>query len=260
MDNELMNRVLPKWPQMIVTGEKLTIEQAMEIIRRTDSFFNYQSGNNRNFIKKAIEVLEIPQDNKSNSDFKRDNGEVDFELYRKYLDSYYEKSNLWKEKWRYIYTEYVKNDWISSSFIKGAHGWCHPDGTIYYDDNVGKYPEVQEIYNEWSLLAKEFPFLKVGITLMDGEECEHNTSPIVSMKIENSVVTLIDPKLENVHKNHETPNHKESIEEILMKRFTNNSFENAISLSTLKEWHDNIFFTITNGIVETLAKQRSYLK
>lgn len=28
-----------KWPQMCVTGEDVTIDQAKDIIRRTDSFF-----------------------------------------------------------------------------------------------------------------------------------------------------------------------------------------------------------------------------
>lgn len=39
MEN-LLDRGLPKWPQMLVTGASVTKEQALEIIRRTDSFFS----------------------------------------------------------------------------------------------------------------------------------------------------------------------------------------------------------------------------
>lgn len=44
---------LPKWPQMIVTGKPVTIDQAKEIIFRTDSFLTssdeFAGGNNREF-------------------------------------------------------------------------------------------------------------------------------------------------------------------------------------------------------------------
>ena len=44
---------LPKWPQMIVTGKRVTVDQAKEIIFRTDSFLSdasdYSGGNARNF-------------------------------------------------------------------------------------------------------------------------------------------------------------------------------------------------------------------
>ncbi len=42
MNANLLNRNLPKWPQMLVTGDSLTIEQAKEIIRRTDRFFEWK--------------------------------------------------------------------------------------------------------------------------------------------------------------------------------------------------------------------------
>lgn len=42
-----------KWPQMLTTGEKLTVDQAKEIIRRTDDFFSslseFSSGNDHNY-------------------------------------------------------------------------------------------------------------------------------------------------------------------------------------------------------------------
>jgi hypothetical protein len=38
-DVTLLDRGLPKWPQMRVEGVPVTLEQAKEIIRRTDTFF-----------------------------------------------------------------------------------------------------------------------------------------------------------------------------------------------------------------------------
>jgi len=242
----LLNRSLPKWPQMVVTGKKLSLEQALEIIRRTDSFFSYQSGNNHAFIKDAQIVLGMPIKKESyDKEFKNRDGSPNYDSYRKYYDQYSEESDNWKERWECIETEYVKNDWISSSFVFGPHGWCNPDGTISYNDNVGKWPSIQEIYDEWTLLAKEFPFLYVGVTLMSGESSEEDTYPVVSMKIENGIVTLVDPKIENVHEKHDIENKvEETMEEKLIKRFSgDNSSENKISFSILKKWYDKVFLS-----------------
>jgi hypothetical protein len=44
---------LPKWPQMIVTGKPVTVENAKDIIFRTDSFLTssdeFSGGNNKEF-------------------------------------------------------------------------------------------------------------------------------------------------------------------------------------------------------------------
>ena len=57
----LLDRGLPKWPQMLVTGASVTKEQALEIIRRTDSFFSYPHGNDHAFVEEAVRLVGFPK-------------------------------------------------------------------------------------------------------------------------------------------------------------------------------------------------------
>ena len=140
----------------------------------------------------------------------------------------------------YIETEYVWNNWVSSCFIGGPHGWCHPDGTIGYSTNVGKWPEVSDVYDDWTKLAEAFPFLEVEATLMSGEDCEIFTEPVVSMLIRNGTVELIDPKERNIHKEFDRPS---PVQAGTMSLFSILCRLNAhpISLEQIRKWADQIF-------------------
>lgn len=182
---------LPKWPQMLVTGVPVTPEQAKEIIRRTDSFFtNWYDGNDEKYVRWVRDTLGMPR-------CERDGGMLK-------LIEYFSLRDAWQERWGCICTEYVHNSWISSPFIYGAHGWCHPDGKIGFIDNVGKWPSGEAVFLDWEIIAKKFPFLDLGITLMSGEQCEDDTLPIVSMRVQNGAVTVIDPRATNVHAQHQS--------------------------------------------------------
>lgn len=171
------NRDLPKWPKMLVTGKPVTVEQAQEIIRRTDSFFGYfGGGNNHKYIARVREALGMSP-SRTLYDSTPEERRVASE-----------KMDTWREEWGYIYTEYVINSWISCNFIFGPHGWCHPDGTIFFADNVGKWPSVREVYEDWNILARHFPFLEVDITLFDGEAGKERIKPVVSMRVREGVV------------------------------------------------------------------------
>lgn len=175
---------LPKWPQMIVRGQPVTVEQAKEIIRRTDrSFQGNVSGNDRETILEIGRRLHMPRS-----------------MYDHSAKTAQDIRDGWKEcvayteLWGSISTEYVRNDWVSSPYLFGPHGWCHPDGTIAFDSNVGKYPGINEIAEEWHAIATAFPFLKLTVTLMDGENCEEGTSPVVTMVVEGGNVTVGPPQ------------------------------------------------------------------
>jgi len=176
-EKRLLDLSLPKWPQMIVTGHPVTVTQAKEIIRRTDSFFvsPYFSGNDKQHQEKLIKLFNIPEQ----------------DIYDK-----------WQKKWKFINTNYVRNDWIACSFIYGPHGWCHPSGAVGFVDNVGKWVHSNDVYEDWKKLARTFPFLNLGVTLMSGESCEEDTSPVISFEIQKGKVRVINPAEENVHKNH----------------------------------------------------------
>lgn len=51
---------LPKWTQCVINGDKITEEQALEIIRRTDSFFFGFDGNNKKFNEIAERICRRP--------------------------------------------------------------------------------------------------------------------------------------------------------------------------------------------------------
>jgi hypothetical protein len=184
-EQELLNVGLPKWPQMYVWGKSVTVDQAKDIILRTDSFltdiYEHSGGNNHRWNEWARTTLG----------------------YQQILDAHkgtdagwripYEVSNKVREEIGYISTEYVHNTWASSSFIYGPYGWCHPDGMIWYQDNVGKWPSTEDIHQEWVDLAAAFQYLDLTATLMSGEGCEDDTKPLVSFRVKDGKCAVIQP-------------------------------------------------------------------
>ena len=180
---ELINQALPKWPQMLVTGKSVTVEQAKEIIFRTDDFLfdtsEYSGGNNHAFNREYQRVAGL--DRYTTSDQK-------------------ELMKNWKKLWRFaelvreragfVGTQYVKNCWASCSFIWGAHGWCSPQGRIHFIDNVGKWPTIREVLDDWQAIAQAFPYLNLVATLMSGEGGDEGTTPIVNIVVKDGTATL----------------------------------------------------------------------
>lgn len=177
----LENCYLPKWPQMVVWGAPVTVEQAKDIILRTDYFLtdicSYGGGNNKRWAAWARTELGFNH------------------LAEDESEGHWRRQGAIQEKLRaaigFVETEYVRNVWAACSFIYGPHGWCHPNGTIWYEDNVGKYPCARVIFEEWQALAKAFPFLDLTVTLFDGESAEDHTSPVVSFRVQGGHVALL---------------------------------------------------------------------
>lgn len=222
---EILSRGLPKWPQMKVKGETIPVDAANEIIRRTDTFFLGWGGNNKRWNKWAWEMLKVPNH--------------DSDIFDNY-DLFCEAKESFKKTWELIETEYVANSWMSSSFIGGPHGWCHPTGRIFYSDNVGKWPSCEDIFNEWKILAGAFPFLKLGVVLMNGESCEDGTSPVCGFIVRNGTVTVVDPKIIDPlfefekDEKHQTENRLD--EKSLFYRFSNPRAEQGIDDRVIINW------------------------
>ena len=198
-DLRLLDRGLPKWPQMLVTGAPLEQEVAMEVIRRTDTFLaDGHGGNDREWAARTARALRLPriEDLGPTTGVGRDGEHVDR------LRTVWERQEAWQEAWGLVRTEYVHNSWMACSFIGGPHGWCHPDGRVGYVDNVGKHPAVAEMARDWVVLAQAFPWLDVGITLMSGEGCEAHAEPVVSFRVRGRDVRLVEPSQEDVHAQH----------------------------------------------------------
>jgi hypothetical protein len=197
---EFFNIGLPKWPAFVVVGKPVTREQAMEILIRTDSLCF--SSNDREFDKELKETLyKIKIDQ---SGFESEKGPI-LELLGIKEES--ESITSWKQIWDYkdkcrdeagaISLGYLNNNRIVSSWIGGPHGWCGWDGNIGCSNyNIGKWPSVEDVYNEWTLIARAFPFLELTCQLMqheagpdDGED-----KPAIEFKIKSGKVTMKEPK------------------------------------------------------------------
>ena len=161
---------LPKWPQMRVIGKPVTVEQAKEIIFRTDSFLTessqYAGGNNHRF----------------NEEYRKESGLASLD------QSDWDADSTIREKLGVLSTNYVSNSWTSCAFIYGAHGWCHPNGNIFYEDNVGKWPSYEELLADWTALAEAFPFLDLHAMFMSGEGCEDSTEFVFGLRVLNGRV------------------------------------------------------------------------
>lgn len=190
--SELARGSLPKWPQMLVTGKDVTPEQAFEIIFKTDGFLTdaseFAGGNEREFTKQ----------------YQQDSNLTALHVTRKYPEGHeyadvdWSKQNVLRNHLGVLSTNYVSNDWASSCFIFGPHGWCSPTGKIYFVDNVGKWPSIREVYDDWVLIAQAFPFVEANVTLMSGESTEDESSPVINFKVANGAVEVCAPD-ESVH-------------------------------------------------------------
>lgn len=177
---DILERGLPKWPQMLVNGESVTIDQAKEIIRRTDiTLLLGYGGNDRKYRDQVLQTVGRPDPKQDES-----------------FPDYMSKLEVWGEAWGMVETDYVRNDWIASCFVYGPAGWCHPDGTIYHHYNVGKWPSGMEVYQDWVKLADAFPFLDLKVVLMDREHGEENKQPVMAFRVQSGQVRVVDPKTE----------------------------------------------------------------
>ena len=184
------SRGLPKWPQLIVTGKPITVDQAKDIISKTDTFLTglspYSGGNDRQWLKWACEVLGYDKLFELENHMFRMNAHENSSSYN-HTVTYFDLIKDLSEKLGYISTNYVHNSWASSSYVYGPHGWVSPRGQICHVDNVGKWPSVEEVYNDFITIATAFPYLNLTATLHDGESCE-DSRPVVTMLISGAEV------------------------------------------------------------------------
>lgn len=177
---------LPKWPQMLVTGEPVTADQAFDIITATDSFFSWPGGNNKGHVDRVVKMIGRPSETRPDEPWR----------------DYFERVDAWEAAWGVLETEYVHNSWVSCSYIFGPHGWCQPDGRICYNDNIGKWPSVEAVEADWKKIAERFPFVRAGVTLMTRERDQPGAEPAVCMRVADGKVETMMPGAVDVHAGH----------------------------------------------------------
>ena len=143
-----MKEFTTKWPAMLITGEKVTEEQAIDIIIRTDEAVvnpnTYTFGNNHDFGRRWAKLIDVC-----------------------YGFDEYEYSRL--ECANFVSLEYLYNHLLGSCWIGGSHSWIWEDGSIFRFSNIGKWPSTEEVFDELKRIAQAFPYLKLKATLFDKE-------------------------------------------------------------------------------------------
>lgn len=173
---ELLNRGLPKWPAFTVDGKRVTMEQAREIIIRTDHVFDYIGCNDRDWIKQIVRVMGLP---KSDDFLGYDDNALD----------------ALSEKIGHIPIEYLANSRVMSSFVGGPHGWIDWSGNVFCNSyNIGKWPSVEEVYDDWSKIAEAFPYLELTSQLFSGEAgSDEEIHPVVEFEVKGGKVEVKEP-------------------------------------------------------------------
>lgn len=153
MEQVNISRDLTKWPRLLVVGDPVTEEQANEILVRTNQW--WLSTNDHDWERMIYNLMNV---------------QIDQHNHPKYQDI-----RAFEEQHRVLNLHYLDNARVVSSWIGGPKGWCDWDGTIGCGNyNIGKWPEVSEVLEDWQMIATAFPFLNLRAQLVPDEgEAQH---------------------------------------------------------------------------------------
>lgn len=237
-EQELINTVeLPKWPGIIVTGKPVTKEQAWEIIIRTHSDYLFVGGylctNSFALEKEIIAAMRFPE-TVANAKYYEGN-ERFYDVVLDALKSYHELDlEGWaKQTYNPLCLEYLDNARLASAWIDSngkGYGWCDWDGVIGCNNyNIGKWPDTETIYNEWVLIAKEFPFLELNCSVLNCEICQANEPDakiLIEYVVSDGNVKAVTPLTHTPDMAVEyDPNTMPSTIETLIKNENNSNFD-----------------------------------
>lgn len=171
-DMECVVEDLTKWPRLLVVGDSVTESQAEEIIIRTNDW--YLCVNDRYFERAVYRAAGIAIHDQSLN-------VPDQQSMHAFNDRHHVVHSL----------NYLCNHRIASSWIGGPHGWVDWDGTVGCSEyNIGKWPDRQQVGNEWAHIAHAFPFLNLRAQLIPNEG-DHPV-PAVEYRIHDGFVETVD--------------------------------------------------------------------
>lgn len=154
-----------KWPRLIVAGEQVTPEQADVILVRTH--LPFVSCNDQEWqwlVEKAFGLPHQKEKDEAWAVAAKEGKQFDWMAWHQ------QEMDAWG-KLGLLSLEYLHNSRVESSFLGGPHGWCDWDGSIGCSNyNIGKWPEVGQLTEEWRLIAEAFPFLRLQCQVMAEEE------------------------------------------------------------------------------------------
>lgn len=215
MKNEDFFKIsLPKWPECRVDGVSVTKEQAQEILIRTQDF--HFSTNDERFARDCLRTLGVKVTDKY--------------PYHD-LDEIAQK----REEYKCLDIFYLRNERIASCYIGGPNGWLDWDGTVYQTGrNIGKWPDVASVYNEWKLIAKTFPYLDLRCQLFNGEGYEEGNLAVVEFVVKSGKVRMKLPTDELLPQNPKTK--EQNFKQMIQSRFLSGDLgERGITLEGFRQ-------------------------
>lgn len=166
---------LPKWPACCVTGNSVTEEQAMEILIRTQNF--YFPTNDHDFKKELAKTLGVNIESEQSWGVMKP-----------------EEMKRLQEEYQCLDLYYLSNEQICSAYTGGPNGWLNWNGTVHQmSKNIGKWPSVAEIFEEWKRIAQAFPFLNLRCQLFDSEYYTENPKPLIEFIVKDGKVEMKTP-------------------------------------------------------------------
>jgi hypothetical protein len=174
--DELRSINLPKWPGCDVDGDRVTVEQAREILVRTSGYHFFT--NDREFEQQVSEVFYSAISHPEWGEKWWEKGDIDYNLSGKermeQFNAFHSRRDQYREELGMLDIEYLDNQRVCSSYIGGPNGWCDWTGEIFQrGKNIGKWPSAIEVFNEWKAIAREFPFLNLTCKLLSHEAGYH---------------------------------------------------------------------------------------
>ena len=185
-------------------GKRVNKEEAAEIIRRTDAFYEkFYCGNNHEFNRLLYKLSGVPANYEA---LDEDHSCCDMD-YRYILgDSFHDRFNVydkWKtEEWGCLGLKHFLNHWISCAYIGGPYGWISPEGEIGGLLYGGKYGvETEELEEDLKKVVSEWPSLDFTVYLVDSPSS--NDDPFwvfAEWKVSGGKVELIkeDYEIDNI--------------------------------------------------------------
>lgn len=227
----------PKWPQLMIVGDDVKEDTAKEIIFRTDrslsELSNSFSGNDREFNKWYLD-----QCMKYNGGIER----------LKQLDpgQQFRLEQTVRSNINFIPFYMLTNDWSMTSFVFGPHGFCSPKGEIYFQDNIGKWPSMEEVYKDFCSLAEAFPFLNLKSTVYNAEANDDvsDHQPLVSFVVSNGEVTVTTEDFKLRENHYIAPSDSDFMSSVLQLMSNDHSHERGLPQSWYEEFSERIAQTV----------------
>lgn len=233
---DLENIDYVKWPRLLVVGDKITREQANEIIIRT-SPITFLFSNDKDWLATVNRELGLPDE----LEYTHDADETTEQRLARHRTQW-DKIDARAAELGVLNLYNMQNSQIASAYVGGPHGWCDWDGNIGTSRyNVGKWPTAHEMHEDLTEIARAFPYLRMQVQLLNDYEVPgvdddgdvtydfafEETSP-VTWTVSDGVVTYdISPRPPITSPTEDG--------ESMIKRFISRDFERGVSVARLRE-------------------------